>query len=216
MSHYVSNASSSNPSSEYVEISVVQNASASVNLTGWILESEATYNAELIPKGTKVPISGIVNATEDIVLQPGERAIIISGESPVGASFRENKCIGYFSTFQKFSPPLPQNCPSASNELSSLYGTPYIHDPDCIDYADTIPRCQIALAQPTNLSDTCQSFLVKYLNYNGCVAAHKNDTDFDGDTWRIYLGLTDPMWRTKHEIVKLLDDRGKTVDMFSY
>ncbi|MCX6786245.1 MAG: hypothetical protein NTU85_00225 [Candidatus Kaiserbacteria bacterium] len=216
VNHYVSSASSSNPSSEYVEMSIAQNASAPVNITGWILESEATYNAEIIPKGTEVPASGVVNAAEDIVLQPGERAIIISGESPVGASFRENKCIGYFSTFQKFSPSLPQNCPSASNELSSIYGASYIHDPDCIDYVNTLPRCQIALAQSTNLSDTCQSFLIKYLNYNGCVAAHKNDADFDGNTWRIYLGRTDPMWRIKHEIVKILDDRGKTVDMFSY
>ncbi len=217
MSHYVSNASSSNPSSEYIELSVAQNASAPVTLTGWALESEATYNAEIIPKGTMVPTSGVVNATQDIVLQPGDRAIIISGESPVGASFRENKCIGYFSTFQKFSPPLPQNCPSASNELSSLYGTPYIHDPSCIDYVNTLSRCQVAVPpQSINLSDTCQSFLETRLNYNGCVATHKNDSDFDGTEWRIYLGRTDHLWRAKYEIVKLLDDRGKTVDMFSY
>ena len=213
LSNYVSSASSTN---EYVEISVAQNASAPINITKWVLESEATYNAEIIPKGTNVPTSGVVNATQDIILQPGERAIINSGESPVGASFRENKCTGYFNTFQKFSPSLPQNCPLASKELSSSYGVPYIHDPDCIDYANSLSRCQIPLAKAVNLNDTCQSFLIKYLNYNGCVAAHKNDSDFNGNTWRIYLGRTTPMWRTKHEVVKLLDERGKTVAMFSY
>jgi hypothetical protein len=217
MSHYVSNASSSNPSSEYVEISVAQNASTFVTLTGWVLGSEATGNAELIPQGTTVPTSGVVNATQGIVLQPGDRAIIISGQSPVGASFRENKCIGYFSTFQQFSPSLPQNCPSAPNELSSLYGTPYIHDPSCIDYTDTLSRCQVALPpQNTKLSLTCKDFLETYLNYNGCVATHKNDSDFNGTTWRIYLGRTKHLWRAKHEVVKLFDDRGKTVDAFSY
>ncbi|MDP2665138.1 MAG: hypothetical protein Q8P23_00620 [bacterium] len=215
MSHYVSNASSSDPESEYVEISVAQNASQSVKITGWTLESGATYKAELIPKGTRIPTSGVVNAAEDIVLEPGDRALIISGESPVGASFRENKCIGYLSAFQKFSPSLPQNCPSASNELSSFYG-PYIHDPSCIDYANTLSRCQVPLTRMSTLSDSCQSFLETRLNYNGCVNTHRNDSDFNGTTWRIYLGRTRPLWRTRHEIVKLLDDRGKTVDTFSY
>lgn len=216
MNHFVSSASSTNPNSEYVEFSLAQNAAKPVDITKWVLESEATGNAEIIPKGTKVPTSGVVNAAEDIILQPGERAIIISGTSPVGASFRENKCTGYFSDFQKFSPPLSQNCPSASSELSALYGTPYIHDPSCIDYADSLSRCHIPLTQPSNLNDTCQGFLVKFLNYNGCVATHRSDADFDGDTWHIYLGRDTSMWRTKHEVVKLLDDRGKTVDAFGY
>ena len=217
MNGYVSNASSSDPGSEYVEISVAQNASNSVKITGWTLESGATYNAELIPKGTRVPTSGVVNAMDDIVLQPGERAIIISGKSPVGASFSENKCIGYFGSFQKFYPSLPQNCPSASSELSSLYGTPYIHDPSCIDYVDTISRCRVAIpTRAANLSITCQDFLEKHLNYNGCVSTHRNDSDFSGNTWRIYLGRDEHMWRAKHEIVKLLDERGKTVASFNY
>lgn len=217
MNSYVSNASSSDPTREYVEISVAQNARIPVTLTGWILESGATGNAEIIPKGTRVPTSGEVNAAEKIVLQPGERAIIISGESPVGASFRENKCTGYFGTFQNFSPPLPQNCPLASNELSSFYGALYIHDPTCIDYTNTLSRCQVAMpTQTTKISNKCQSFLENYLNYNGCVAVHRNDTDFDGTTWHIYLGRESHMWRARHEIVKLLDDRGKTVTSFSY
>jgi len=215
MSHYVSNASSSDPKSEYVEISLAQNASQSVKITGWTLASGATYKAELIPKGTRVPSSGVVNATDDIVLEPGERALIISGESPVGASFRENKCIGYFSAFQKFSPSLPTNCPSAPNELSSSY-RPYIHDPSCIDYANTLSRCQVPLTRMSSLSDSCQSFLETRLNYNGCISNHRNDSDFDGTTWHIYLGRKFPLWRARYEIVKLLDDRGKTVDSFTY
>ena len=58
--------------------------------------------------------------------------------------------------------------------------------------------------------------MVQYLNYNGCVAAHKNDADFEGNTWRIYLGRYFSMWRTQHEVVKLLDINSKTVDAFSY
>lgn len=216
MSHYVSGAGSPDPGSEYVEIDVSQNSGVPVDLTGWTLESESTGNAVIIPQGTEVPTSGIVNAAQDIVLAPGERAIVISGQSPIGASFRENKCIGYFSTFQKFSPPLPQNCPVPSDELSSFYGTGYIRDAACIDYVNSLSRCQVVLTPPPGATSACQSFLTNYLNYNGCVNAHRSDADFAGDTWRIYLGRTSSMWRTQHEVVKLLDINGKTVDAFSY
>jgi len=216
MNHYVSGAGSSNPSDEYVEISVAQNAGVPVDISGWTISSDATGNATIIPKGTEIPTSGIVNAAQNIVLTPGERAMIISGQSPIGASFRENKCIGYFGTFQKFSPPLPQNCPLPSDELAYFYGTGYIRDDACINYVKGLPRCQIAITPPIGASSACQTFMAKYLNYNGCVDAHKNDADFMGDTWRIYLGRSNSMWRTRNELVKLLDKDGKTVDAFAY
>ncbi|MHB1163365.1 MAG: hypothetical protein ACYCZZ_02500 [Minisyncoccota bacterium] len=216
MSHYVSGAGSIDPGNEYVEIDVASGATAPVDISGWTIESEATGNAMVIPKGTEVPASGTVNAAQDIVLTAGERALLISGQSPIGASFRENKCVGYFSAFQHFSPPLPQNCPAPSSELSSFYGAGYIRDAACIDYVDTLSRCQVVLTPPTTVSGACQTFLVKYLNYNGCVSAHQNDADFKGTTWHVYLGRTSAMWRTRHEVVKLLDAQGKTVDAFSY
>ncbi|MBU6388417.1 hypothetical protein KGQ72_00850 [Patescibacteria group bacterium] len=216
MNHYVSGAGSLDPRNESIGITVAQDAGVPVDISEWTIESDASGNSTLIPKGTEVPASGIVNAAQDVVLTPGERAIIISGQSPIGASFRENKCIGYFSTFQSFSPPLPQNCPSPSDELANFYGTGYIRDASCIDYVNKLSRCQVTLSPPVALSGACQSFLVKYFNYNGCVDAHKSDADFEGDTWRIYLGRSDSMWRTQHELVKLLDAKGDTVDAFSY
>ena len=216
MSHYVSSAGSIDPRNEYVELSVSQSANVPVDITGWTLQSDATGNAITVPRGTEVPTSGTVNAVQDIVLTAGTRAMLISGQSPIGGSFRENKCIGYFSSFQKFSPSLPQNCPTPSDELIANYGAGYIRDAACIDYVNKISRCQVTLSPPVTLSGTCQSFLVKYLNYNGCVDAHQKDTDFAGNVWRVYLGRTNSMWRTKNEVVKLLDSTGKTVDAFSY
>ncbi|MBI5405642.1 hypothetical protein HY972_01205 [Candidatus Kaiserbacteria bacterium] len=216
MSHYVSGAGSADPKNEYIQVSAAQDAGVPINVSGWKLASDATGAAAIIPKGTEIPTSGVVNAAQDIVLLPGERAIIISGQSPIGASFRENKCIGYFGTFQNFYPSLPQNCPVPSNELSAFYGSGYIRDAACIDYVDKLSRCQVVLTPPVGATSACQSFVVTYLNYNGCVNAHKSDPDFLGDTWRIYLGRTGSLWRTKHEIVKLFDTNGKTVDAFSY
>lgn len=216
MNHYVSSAGSSDPKNEYIEIGVAQNASIPVDISGWTLKSDASSNSVMIPRGSETPTSGIVNAAQDIILTAGERAIIISGQSPIGASFRENKCIGYFSTFQQFYPSLPQNCPTPSDELTANYGSGYIGDASCIDYVNKLSRCQVVLSPPVTVSGSCQSFLVKYLNYNGCMAAHKNDADFKGSAWRVYLGRTTAMWRTQHEVVKLLDINGKTVDAFSY
>ena len=217
MNHYVSGAGSADPRNEYLEISVPQNVGGiPVDLSEWTLASDASGATTRIPKGTEIPISGTVNAAEDIVLAPGTRAIVISGQSPIGASFRENKCIGYFSTFQTFYPTLPQNCPAPSDELASFYGSNYISDAPCIDKVNKLSRCQVMLSPPAGTSGACQNFMVKYLNYNGCVTAHRNDADFLGDTWRIYLGRSNSMWRTQHELVKLLDINGKTVDAFSY
>ncbi len=216
LNHYVSGAGSSDPRNETLQISVGYDTNVPVDLSGWTLTSDATGAASMIPKGTETPTSGVVNAVQDIVLEPGESAVVISGQSPIGASFRENKCIGYFSTFQSFSPSLPQNCPAPNDELSTFYGSGYIRDAACIDYVNKLNRCQVSLTPPPALSSQCQSFLVNHLNYNGCVDAHRNDSDFLGNTWRIYLGRTNSMWRTQHEIVKLLDVNGKTVDAFSY
>lgn len=216
MNHYVSGAGSSDLKNEYLELSVAQDAGSPVNLSGWTLSSDASGNSAVIPKGTELPISGTVNASQDILITPGNRALLVSGSSPIGASFRENKCIGYFSTFQQFTPSLPQNCPMPSDELSGYYGAGYIRDVACIEYVKALPRCQVAITPPMGASGACQSFLAQYLHYNGCVAAHQNDPDFKGDTWRIYLGRTSSMWRTRYEIVKLRDAEGKTVDAFSY
>ena len=216
LNHYVSGAGSADPKNEYLEIRVAPDSRVPINLSEWSLASDASGVSILIPKGTEVPTSGIVNASQDIVLSPGDRAIVITGQSPIGASFRENKCIGYFSTFQNFSPSLPQNCPTPSSELAANYGSDYIRDAACIEYVNKLSRCQVVLTPPVTVSGVCQRFLVNYLNYNGCVEAHKDDADFRGTTWRIYLGRSKAMWRTQHELIKLFDVNGKTVDAFSY
>lgn len=216
LSHGVSDPGASNPNNESLTLYVSPNAGTPVDITGWTLESAATGKTAVIPKGTTLPRSGVVNEQSDIVLLPGQQAIISSGRSPIGASFQENKCIGYYSNFQNFTPSLPQNCPDPSSELQAHYGAYYIRDAACIDYVNTIPRCKTVLTPPTNISGACQSFVLKYLNYNGCVDEHQNDSDFYGNTWRVYLGRTASMWRQQHEVVKLLDKQGKTVDAFSY
>jgi len=215
----VASASTTN---EYLEIRVPKDSNQSVNITGWILKSEVTIKSSIIPKGAGVLRPGTVPNLQDIVLQPGDRAIISTGSSPAGTSFRENKCVGYYSEFQDFYPPLSRGCPAASSELSAFYGPSLVYDPGCIDYTRTIGQCETAYFPPDTVSPSCKKFAQRYFNYNGCLAAHGDDADFSGNTWRVYLnrvnsrGKTVPMWRSKHEVVRLLDTQGKTVAQFTY
>lgn len=212
----VSSAGSSDPLQESIQIHLSSTATGPVTISGWSLSSGATGNSALIPNGTEVPVSGTVEALAPITLAPGTTALIISGRSPIGGSFRENACIGYFSQYQTFSPSISYKCPDPSAELQSFYGPNYIRDASCIDYVSRLARCTVVLTPPTNLSGSCQSFLENHLNYNGCVQSHQNDSSFKGDTWRVYLGRSSSMWRSSHEVVKLTDNNGDTVAAFAY
>ena len=218
MHNYVTNASSSDSRNEYVQIYVAQNAPAPVNITGWTLESAASRERAVIPQGAKVPKSGSVNLLSDIVLQPGERAYIVSGRSPLGVSFRENKCVGYLSTFQTFVPSLPLYCPAPVDEINKYYANAFTNDPDCMEYVEGLPRCEAVLFASSDFTRACRDFVTKHLNYNSCVDAHRADADFDGNVWRIYLGRDrdDHLWRARYEVVLLLDSGGRTVASFSY
>ncbi len=217
LNHYISGAGSSNPDREYIILRVSESASSPVTISGWRLESGTTGKAAIIPKGTKIPRSGIVNPSMPIVINPGEEAIISSGQSPIGASFQENICTGYFTQYQSFYPSMPLVCPIPKKELERNYQPqPYSRDLTCITYVQHIRRCTLAATIPSNLTTSCSIFLTDYINYNGCVTAHQNNIGFLGNTWRIYLGRTSSMWRKRYETVILRDAKGRTVDMFSY
>lgn len=215
LSHYISGGGSSNPNNEYAVLSLPSNAPGPVTISGWTLQSEASGNTATIPGAADVPLSGIINGGAPVTLQPGQTAYIISGRSPIGASFRENKCIGYFAQFQHFTPSLPNSCPTPTSELQKNYPD-YIRDNSCINYTNTLSRCQAVLSTPNTISGACTHLATTYLNYNGCVNEHANDSDFKSGTWQLYLGRTAAMWRSSHEVVKLLDENGQTVDAFSY
>jgi hypothetical protein len=216
LSHYVSGAGSSDPEHEYLQLSLSRSAPGPVSISGWELESAASGNAAVIPQGTEIPLSGTIQAIQPIVLAPGDSAVIDSGESPIGASFRENECTGYYGQFQPFFPPLPNSCPAPSDELKEFYGPDYIRDDACIEYVATINRCTLAISPPAGVTSACANFLENHLSYAGCVAGHQNDPGFKSTTWRVYLGRSTPMWRTKNEVVKLIDQNGNTVDAFAY
>ncbi|MFA6536448.1 MAG: hypothetical protein WCT25_03380 [Candidatus Paceibacterota bacterium] len=209
-------AIASNPQQEYITIRAASNNAKGVNITGWKIASGATGNGYPIGGGTQIFRSGQLNSEGAIVLTPGERAIISTGRSPVGYSFRGNKCSGYLNQFQTFTPIINYQCPAARDANIPL--DPQSFNDTCRDYIDRISLCQMPTEIfPFKAGNTCQDFITAHFNYNGCVDDHLNDTDFYSTSeWRVFLNRTDEIWKSKREIIKLIDSAGNTVDISSY
>lgn len=212
-----SGVSPSDPEKEYVSLQTSALSGGSVSLAGWRLMNAETGKSAAIPAATAVAETGRVNELQAVTLAPGEEAIVVSGRSPVGISFRENICAGYLEDRQDFAPPLPSSCPTPHQEFSRFYRDSNDAAYDACDhYTLTLPYCAVNVEVPNDVPSSCERFIDDVLNYNGCVALHKNDSDFAGRTWRLFLGSRTELWDRSHGTILLLDAEGKVVDSFSY
>ncbi len=200
---------------EYVTITASHANSAPISVTGWRLENEDRTNAA-IGRGFPLPKTGVVSTEGAIMLAPGARAHISTGRSPIGASFRTNKCTGYFEQFQDFTPALDTRCPLPANELD-LAPDLNTFDDACVSFVKSVGQCRIHIGNtPTVFKDACYTFLVTKLTYVGCVGNHEDDQDFYENEWRIFLGRDAELWKKERGSVRLLDENGKTVDLYPY
>jgi len=200
------------PQKEYIEITASRNNLNPLMITEWTVEGKNGLDIK-IGKGTYLPLLGQVSIQDNIFLHPGEKAIIMTGESPIGTSFRLNQCTGYFEQFQDFIPSLPKKCPYLEDEeIPNEHG----FNDSCLDYIDRLPNCKIQLTVPTTLNPICQKFIKNTLTYPSCVNLHKNDPDFYGSEWRIYLNRSEELWKSKRETIILRDETGAIIDWKSY
>lgn len=204
------------PSNEYLTLYANNRNNEKISITGWTLESLISGKKIKIGGAVEVYTSGIINAEQNINVGPGEAVIITTGRSPIGVSFKLNKCTGYFEQFQDFSPSLPKGCPYADDEYDS-FAVIQANDFTCEDVVDNARRCEMRLdALPLGTTNECSDFIAQNINYTGCVKNHRNDLDFIDGEWRIFLGRDEEMWRKKREIIRLLDNKGKIVDTYTY
>ena len=207
---------SKNPSQEYVTIKMNSSTKESVVVTGWTLRSLNTGNATQIPKATYLYFVGVTNTEENVVMAPGETMYLVTGYSPNGMSFKVNECSGYLAQNQSFVPYLSRNCPLPRNEDLSSIPKLTINDA-CFDYIETFSQCKIQKdSLPVYWSGECNNFIYNKINYPSCVAVHKDDKDFYGKEWRVYLKRGATLWKDRRESVGLYDNLGKLVDTYSY
>lgn len=209
-------ASESGAQNEYVELTAAAGNTAPVKISGWSLQSALTGVRAYIPRGAHPFILGTVNAQNDIYLNQGESAIVSTGASPVGTSFKENMCTGYLGTLQRFTPPLESSCPAPADELPLTPENIRSYGEACFNLAQTLPSCVFPADVPASVSPSCRIFLMNNLSYNGCVQNHRHESGFARGTWRIYLNSVGELWRNSHDIIRLLDSEGRTVDVISY
>lgn len=210
-------AAETDPAREYLGVEASHSNTDRIFLYNWRIVSSVSGNVVGIPLGTRLPQSANLSIEQPIALAPGERAYIVTGRSPIGLSFLTNKCTGYFEQFQDFTPRLEQACPAPVDELRFAYDTSLARNDACYNYVETLPRCTLQVnAIPAGLPGGCQTFIIDELSYRGCVDNHRSDADFYGHEWRVYLGRDQELWRERREVIKLLDEAGRTVDVFNY
>lgn len=199
---------------EYAALSANLNDNETVMITGWKLRSTVTGREIVIGGAANVPIVGVRDQSP-ISLPANAEVIVSTGISPIGTSFRINKCAGFLEEKKNFQPSIWTHCPSAIDHAPPLSGV--INDV-CLDYIEDLPRCKIPKERdfPDNLTNACETFLKTKVNYENCVINHVADSDFLESEWRVYTGLGGIWGREKRENIQLLDNSGKVVDTYSY
>lgn len=231
------------PMSEYVVIE--NNGSNQVNITGYRLENgksarsyaigsqylHYTSDVGMIPQGTKIVSPDGRSHLENIILKRGERAIIISGgpgnlTSYTLTSFKENSCTGYLDETYEFPRGLEKSCVRPAKEVG--YST---LDTSCKRYVDQLQTCHTPKYGGRNndneicrdcvdgeegLSSMCIAYVKSHFSYEGCLANHIGDKDFEGKTWYVYLHRPWEMWANEDEKISLFDPSGVLVDSVSY
>lgn len=216
----ISGINQTDPNREYITLYTSLNKDESLKITGWYLKSEVTGYYAVIGGASLLPFP-FVKDESDVVLMQGDRVILAKGFSPIGVSFRTNKCTGYFEENRTFYPGLSLQCPVPRSERLPVFSSDYDRNDECLRLIERLPRCQTVRSDylrdlPDTVPDACKTYMSTQVNYNSCVANHFSDTDFPGQEYRIYLNKFGPLWRPQHDTVNLHDENGLIVYTIKY
>jgi hypothetical protein len=208
------NATESDVHHEYLELD--SRSQSPVGLTGWSLQSVLSGVRVYIPPAAAPFHMGAVNTPLPVALGPGQTAYVVSGPSPIGISFRENRCTGYLAQLQTFDPSLANACPSSSDMAPLTAQNLHEYGSTCMDFARSLPECTFPTTLPSSLTPGCQVYIVNTFTYGSCMNMESAQSDFELDTWRLYLNSPTELWDNTHDIIRLLDGQGKTVSVLTY
>lgn len=213
---------------EYVELVASNGNTIDVPITGWKIESVVTGQYGVLGNATSLPYPGVSNTITPLFLAPGDRAYVVTGRSPIGVSFKVNQCVGYFEQYQDFSPRLNKICADPTDEFDAFATLPVTNvrlEKDereiCRAFIDRkINQCELSTIILDDvlprLSTICKDFIDKTYTYSGCVQNHRFDKNFFSNEWRVFLESPAELWREQREILRLLDQNGRTVDIIDY
>lgn len=213
------NVSTEEPELEYLILQANNKNTAGVTISNWYLESYVTEEKAFIPDGDRTLLKWRSPLETDIVLLPGETAYLVTGDSPIDVSFRENMCTGYLTTEGDFSPGLRRQCPRPKDELER-FGNIELDNDRCYEFIERLGTCitpEDEMSTRSKIGGACATFVEKTFNYNDCVRLHRYDPFFAGDGyWRVYLGEGNALWRNEREIIRLLDENERVISVIEY
>ena len=209
-------ATEADVSQEFVQLTASDNNTEPISVTNWALQSAVSGARAIIPPAAPFFVLGVVNPVQSVYLEPGASVFITTGASPVGTSFRENICSGYLTELHTFTPELSNECPTPPEMLPMNADTLRTYGSSCFDYLGALNQCHFPATLPGDLSAACRSFISNTMSYNGCISASRNRTSFMLPTFRTYLGLRSELWGNSHDVIRLLDEQGRTVDVLTY
>jgi len=206
-----------NPDEEYLEIKADKKNKSPMKITGWKLKGKTGLDVVIGKGASYIYASAASQPQEDIYLKPGEKAVIVTGKSSLGTSFKMNKCAGYFEQFHEFTPELDTECPLLRDEEPPAN---LVNNDQCMDYIDRVSSCQTVVSIPykysSKLSSSCQEYVMQNANYKTCLEKHKDDSDFYLPEWRVYLERNEELWKKKRETITIYDDKNNIIDSKSY
>lgn len=216
----ISGLQGSDPDREYIFIYTNLGGTETIKITGWYLKSEVTGYYATIGKAALLPFP-FSKTESNVVLEKGDKVYLTKGFSPIGISFRTNKCTGYFEENRTFVPSLPLQCPLPKDEVLPRFSDVYDRNDECLDLIERIPRCTTRDSKyirglPDTVPSSCETYMTTQVNYNFCVARHFSDIDFPGNEYRLYLNKFGPLWRKTHDTINLYDENGLIVSTISY
>lgn len=212
----VSDIKRSSPDREYFVLLVSNILTEPVAITGWKVLDRQTKILYTFPKGVKVLGSvDIGYLSLPIVVQSGDVIVVSSGKSPIGHSFRVNKCSGYRSQFEKFIPTIKTPCPNPLQEFLDDGTVPFFDD-KCYETVTSLPVCTVVDTIHPKITGECRNFLKNVMTETGCVSKHKNDPDFLTPEWRVFLNSDRELWKNKDNVLYLLDKNNLLVATLVY
>ncbi len=207
---------------EYITINALASNTNNINISGWSLQSMITGVRVYIQDAVDDVQMHTVNPTYEIELEPEQKAIINTIASPIGVSFKTNICTGYLGQFQEFEPGLEKNCPTPSEQMQPTISNIQLLGGECIEFATMLEPCtylttEIIDDSDVNASKACIEYLRTELTYTSCSARNSKATNYkDNAHWRIFLNQPATLWSMDYEVIRLLDEAGRTVSVYTY
>lgn len=106
-----------NAETGYLQVTLNPRTGEALQISGWKIGLD---NSQIpLVRASALPYQGKINSEQAVTITVPTTLIISLGHSPIGVSFRENKCIGMLDYFQEFVPPLPKQCDKCTETTSS-------------------------------------------------------------------------------------------------